>query len=160
MYQKLAKGICKRHLSQRSGFESDVNIQSLKKLFEKFNKPNHCDHLLVKNPSLSKLKRCSILVPITLEYEANDKGVSIQKSYFTLTQRPDTIKTFKGQVCFVGGKRDAHDTNDVSTALREAKEEINIDSKNLTILAELCPIMTTNGDLVTPIVAHFYETNH
>ena len=133
-----------------------LNVDSLKAIFEKFNKPNHYDHIFAKNPKISTLKRCSILVPISLKHEANGSATT----FFTLTQRPDTIKTFKGQVCFVGGKRDECDQNDEATALREAKEEINIDSSRLTILAQLCPIMTTNSDLVTPIVAYFDETNY
>jgi 8-oxo-dGTP pyrophosphatase MutT (NUDIX family) len=139
-----------------------LNLEGLKKTFDEFNKPNHYDYILAQNPNISKLKRCSILVPITLKQEINKKtGELHQNTYFTLTQRPDTIKTFKGQVCFVGGKRDEIvDHDDIATALREAKEEINIDSTRLTILAQLCPIMTTNGDLVTPIVAYFDETDY
>ena len=136
-----------------------LKIEYLKKTFAKFNKPNHYEHLLTKLPIISKLKRCSILVPITLKQVKNEKGMYVQKSFFTLTKRPDTIKTFKGQVCFVGGKRDLNDTNDISTALREANEEISLGAERVTILGELCPIMTTNADLVTPVIAFFDDTD-
>ena len=149
-------GLCfslKRHLTNNHS----LKVDSLKNIFKKFNKPNHYDHILAKNSNLSKLKRCSVLVPISFKNESNNHRLT---TYFTLTKRPDTIKTFKGQVCFVGGKRDDCDQNDVATALREAKEEINIESNRLQILASLCPIMTTNNDLVTPIVVYFDETDY
>ena len=51
----------------------------------------------------------------------------------------------------MGDKRDATDKDDSVTALREAKEEANIDSNHLIILAQLCPIIKFNQTLVTPI---------
>ena len=123
------------NLRRRLTNNQSLNVDSLKNIFKKFNKPNHYDHILAKNTNLSKLKRCSVLVPISFKNESNDHRPT---TYFTLTKRPDTMKTFKGQVCFVGGKRDDSDQNDVATALREAKEEINIESNRLQILAQLC----------------------
>ena len=140
--------------------EHDLKVDYLKRSLEFLNKPNYYDQLLVKHPFISKLRRCSILVPITIKQEKNKKGLRVQKTFFTLTKRADTIK-YNGEVCFVGGSRDfKKDTSDVSTALREAKEEININEKNLSILAQFCPIMTTKGDLVTPIIAYFDETDY
>jgi len=137
----------------------DLKIDYLKRSLVFLNKPNYYDQLLVKHPYVSKLRRCSILVPITVKQEKNKKGLRVQKSYFTFTQRADTIK-YNGEICFVGGRREKSDVNDVGTALREAKEEINMNEKNLTILAEFCPIMTTKGDLVTPIIAYFDDTDY
>jgi peroxisomal coenzyme A diphosphatase NUDT7 len=139
--------------------EHDLKIDYLKRSLVFLNKPNYYDQLVIKHPYVSKLRRCSILVPITVKQEKNKKGLRVQKSYFSFTQRADTIK-YNGEICFVGGSREPSDRNDVSTALREAKEEINMNEKNLTILAEFCPIMTTKGDLVTPIIAYFDDTDY
>ena len=139
--------------------EHDLKVDYLKRSLEPLNKPNYYEQLLVKYPYVAKLRRCSVLVPITVKQEKNQKGHRVQKSYFTLTQRADTIK-FKNEICFVGGVRDKADENDISTALREAKEEIHIDPKSMTILAQFCPIMTTKGDLVTPVIAYFDDTDY
>ena len=65
------------------------------------------------------------------------------------------MSSFKGHVCFIGGRRDESDHDDSVTALREAKEETNMDATSLTILAQLCPVITFSQTLVTPIVAYF-----
>jgi 8-oxo-dGTP pyrophosphatase MutT (NUDIX family) len=152
--------VTKRLITNEPHSEHDLKIDYLKRSLEFLNKPNYYDQLVIKHPYVSKLRRCSILIPITVKQEKNKKGLRVQKTFFTLTQRADTIK-FKGEVCFVGGSRENKtDTNDVSTALREAKEEININEKSLSILAQFCPIMTTKGDLVTPIIAYFDENDY
>jgi len=65
------------------------------------------------------------------------------------------MSSFKGDVSFLGGKRDKNDSDDVATAYREAYEEAGIEAKDLTYLATLCPIVTVNCILVTPILVHF-----
>jgi 8-oxo-dGTP pyrophosphatase MutT (NUDIX family) len=140
--------------------EHDLKIDYLKKSLEPFSRPpNDYEKLLVKHPSIGKLKRSSILVPITIKHEKNEQGVRVQKSYYTLTQRANTVK-YKGEVCFVGGNRDITDTNDIHTAFREANEEIGMDADRLTFLAQLCPIVNTKGDLITPILAYFDDTDY
>ncbi len=59
----------------------------------------------------------------------------------------------------MGGKKDPNDLNDVETAYRESKEEANITSSDLILLAELCPFITFNTVLVTPVIAYFNKTN-
>lgn len=140
--------------------ENDLIIQYLKQAFKPFDKPNYFDTLITRNPNIAKTKPCAVLVPISVKQEKNSKGNRIQKSYFTLTKRTDFINSFKGQVCFVGGRRDANDKNDIETALREANEEIGIEKTQITILAQLCPLLTSNGNLITPVVAFFDTTDY
>ncbi|CAF0758035.1 unnamed protein product [Brachionus calyciflorus] len=140
-----------------STLEDDPKIHYLKETFLPFNRANHYDFLLAKNKNFSKTKRAAVLVPISTRLEKNSKGNYVPKSYFTLTKRTDSVNSFKGQVCFAGGKRDSHDVDDVQTALREAKEEIGIEPDEVTILAQLCPILTSKGILVTPVVAYFHN---
>ncbi|RNA05662.1 peroxisomal coenzyme A diphosphatase NUDT7 isoform X2 [Brachionus plicatilis] len=150
-----------KQLSYRRRFyttlEDDPKIEYLKQTFLPFNRPNHYEFLLSRNKEFSKFKRSSVLVPISTRLEKNAQGHYVQKSFFTLTKRTDLVNSFKGQVCFVGGMRDSTDANDAETALREAKEEIGIEPDQVTFLAQLCPILTTRGNLITPIVAYFND---
>ena len=60
-----------------------------------------------------------------------------------LTKRPDTLPTHQGQIAFPGGKFDPGvDRSLVSTALREAHEEIGLDPATVRIVAELDHIGT------------------
>ena len=59
-----------------------------------------------------------------------------------------------------GGKRDKNDNSDIETAYREAQEEAGINSKDCTYLAQLCPIVTINSILVTPILVHFNKEEY
>lgn len=50
---------------------------------------------------------------------------------------------------------DKSDQNETETALREAEEEIGLKRDQLHVLAQLCPLITSTGVLVTPVVAYF-----
>jgi coenzyme A diphosphatase NUDT7 len=69
------------------------------------------------------------------------------------------MRSHKGQVCFVGGKQDRTDKNEIETAFREAHEEINIRTESLTFLAQTCPILTSASVVVTPIICLFDKSN-
>ena len=47
-----------------------------------------------------------------------------------------------GEVCLPGGKRDADDTSNVATALREAREEIGLDAANVRVIGCLQPFLS------------------
>lgn len=51
---------------------------------------------------------------------------------------------------------DRQDKNATETALREAREEIGLQKEHLTVLGQLSPIITSNGTIITPVVA-FYD---
>ena len=144
----------KRNLSSAYS-DNDLKIDYLKRTFVFYDKPNHYEYLVSKNPNIAKLRRSSVLVPISLKHERNTKKNYIQVPSFTLTKRTETMRTFSGEVCFVGGRADEKDKDEIATALREAKEEINLGSERLIVLAKLCPVVTSKGDLVTPVVAYF-----
>jgi len=70
-----------------------------------------------------------------------------------LTQRTQHLSSHSGQIAFPGGKADPQDRDPVATALREAQEEIGLDSDFVQVLGTL-PIYTTGSAfLVTPVVA-------
>lgn len=70
-----------------------------------------------------------------------------------LTQRSSKMRKHAGEVCLPGGKREAGDTDDVATALREAHEELGIDPGAVTVLATMPPLLSKHLLSVTPVVA-------
>ena len=47
-----------------------------------------------------------------------------------------------GEVCLPGGKRDPEDHDDVHCALREAQEELGLNSSTVQIIAQLPPFIS------------------
>ncbi|MBJ7421091.1 MAG: CoA pyrophosphatase, partial [Rhodoferax sp.] len=70
-----------------------------------------------------------------------------------LTQRTEHMSTHAGQVAFAGGKCDAQDADAAATALREAYEEVGLESHHVQVLGELPTYITGSAFHVTPIVA-------
>jgi 8-oxo-dGTP pyrophosphatase MutT (NUDIX family) len=68
-----------------------------------------------------------------------------------LTTRRDDLRTHAGQVAFPGGRIDPGETP-VQAALREAHEELGLDSHHVTIFGEADIYRTVTGYCVTPIV--------
>lgn len=59
--------------------------------------------------------------------------------YTLLTVRPDDLPNHPGQVAFPGGSRDENETVE-ETALREAREEVGLDTTTVTLLGRLTHI--------------------
>ena len=72
--------------------------------------------------------------------------------HIILTKRTEELKNHPGQIAFPGGKVDTEDTDVVSTALREAEEEIGLPSGKVEVLGCLAPHITITGFRVTPII--------
>ena len=72
---------------------------------------------------------------------------------FVLTLRNEYKGIHSGQISLPGGKYEEDDESLVFTALREAKEEIGIDPKQVQILGQLTPLyIPPSKFLVTPVV--------
>jgi 8-oxo-dGTP pyrophosphatase MutT (NUDIX family) len=68
-------------------------------------------------------------------------------------QRPDYIGVHGGQISFPGGKREPGDSNIIGTALREAEEEIGIQTSGISVIGTLTPLfIPVSNTNVTPVV--------
>ena len=99
--------------------------------------PKECAHH-------QSLKRASVLV---LLWEIDNEIHTL------ITQRSLTLRSHPGECCFPGGRRDEDDKDDVATALREAYEEVGLDSNSVTPLACLRTVESLHHLCVTPVVA-------
>lgn len=108
--------------------------------------PKKCwgDHTL--NPDLKPkdlLREAAVLIAL----KETKGGLSI---IFTL--RTAHLNAHAGQVSFPGGGADKGDRDRIETALREAKEEIGLDPKQVRILGTLDEYVTRTGYKITPVI--------
>jgi 8-oxo-dGTP pyrophosphatase MutT (NUDIX family) len=68
------------------------------------------------------------------------------------TQRTAHLADHAGQISFPGGRCDAGDCTPERTALREAEEEVGVESERVEILGRLPEYRTSTGFSVTPVV--------
>ncbi|PKN87136.1 MAG: CoA pyrophosphatase [Chloroflexi bacterium HGW-Chloroflexi-8] len=91
-----------------------------------------------------KFKKAAVLVLLVcIEGEWN----------LLFTKRSETLKNHKGQVSFPGGAVENQDKDIISTAIREAEEEIGISESNLHIIGKMPEFLTISDFAVTPVVA-------
>lgn len=87
----------------------------------------------------------AVLVPL---YELGGEAALV------FTRRAWHLRSHRGEVCFPGGRRDPGDPDLVSTALREAHEEVALDPGTVEIVGELDRLTTVSSPaLIVPIVA-------
>jgi 8-oxo-dGTP pyrophosphatase MutT (NUDIX family) len=84
----------------------------------------------------------SVLVPLVLRDELT----------VLLTQRTDHLTHHPGQVSFPGGRVEPSDTDAAATALREAHEEIGLETTQVEVLGAMPTYTTGTGFIVTPVV--------
>ena len=70
-----------------------------------------------------------------------------------LTQRATQLRNHPGQVSFPGGRIEPHDAGPGAAALREAREEIGLQSAFVNVVGYLPDHIVISGFRVTPVVA-------
>ena len=68
------------------------------------------------------------------------------------TQRTAHLADHAGQIALPGGRYESEDRDPETTALREAREEIGLDSGRVQVLGRLPEYRTSTGYAVTPVV--------
>ena len=69
-----------------------------------------------------------------------------------LTKRTSHLRDHAGQISFPGGKIEELDVDSVSTALREAEEEVGLNPESVEVVGALDRYVTRTGFDVTPVV--------
>jgi len=78
--------------------------------------------------------------------------------YTVFIQRPDYDGVHGGQISFPGGKNEPEDENVIKTALREAHEEIGVDSSKVRVIDTLTPLfIPVSNMIVTPVIGWIKE---
>lgn len=96
----------------------------------------------MERPGQSKPHPAAVLIAVT---DRAEPGV-------ILTVRHESMRAHAGQVAFPGGRIDPGE-DAVAAALREAWEELGLDSAAVEVAGALAPYRTVTGYLVTPVLA-------
>ena len=70
-----------------------------------------------------------------------------------LLKRSAALRQHSGQVAFPGGKHDPEDDSLLTTALREAHEEVGFGPHDVDVIGQLDDLVTITGFTITPFVA-------
>jgi 8-oxo-dGTP pyrophosphatase MutT (NUDIX family) len=120
----------------------DLMVYNLQVMLERIRKNLATDQQQTSAPA--HLTPAAVLLPLLLKDD---------ELHILFTKRTQTVKAHKGQVSFPGGVRDPDDESLLTTALREAQEEIGLGPEDVEILGPLDPITTvTTGFLVYTFV--------
>ncbi|MBE0555781.1 MAG: CoA pyrophosphatase, partial [Proteobacteria bacterium] len=74
--------------------------------------------------------------------------------HLLFTKRTSIVEHHKGQISFPGGSADDGDSTLIETALREALEEIGLDTSRVEILGMYHDQWTPTGFRITPVVGY------
>ena len=120
-----------------------LNKESHKKMM-----PDTVEHYIQKLKHNSLPIESSVLI-ILCEYESK---VSV-----VLTKRAiDNRSKHSGQISFPGGKKEVIDRDNAQTALREAKEEINVNIEQVELLGQLSELyIPVSNFVVYPFVCYY-----
>jgi 8-oxo-dGTP pyrophosphatase MutT (NUDIX family) len=95
------------------------------------------------NKLVGTLKPAGVLIPIRV----HEDSLSV-----LLTQRSAELKHHAAQVSFPGGRMEDADSDILTTALRETREEIGIAEEHVSIIGYLETMPTVTGYAVSPAV--------
>ncbi|XP_042294521.1 peroxisomal coenzyme A diphosphatase NUDT7 isoform X3 [Sceloporus undulatus] len=93
--------------------------------------------------------KASVLLPLM---------VKDGKLHLLFTVRSMKLRRSPGEVCFPGGRSEPTDKDEISTALREAQEEVGLHPEQAEVICRLVPLIDRTDSLVTPVVAFIEDT--
>jgi 8-oxo-dGTP pyrophosphatase MutT (NUDIX family) len=97
-------------------------------------------------PSAAEQIAAAVLVPLFIAGRA-------QEPHLVLTRRRSDLRSHAGEISFPGGRRDPEDADLLTTALREAEEEIGLAREQVALLGELPQTSTfVTGYVIHPFV--------
>lgn len=96
-----------------------------------------------RRPVRDGMTAAAVLVPLFVNHGS---------LWVLLTRRSDELPAHAGQVSFPGGVCDPGDGDEVTTALREAREELGIDPETVRLLGHLDDLETPTGYHILPVV--------
>ena len=122
-----------------------IDRENISERLSKINTSLTSDNDLMENEVVrtENLTEAAVLIPIV----ERKNGLKV-----ILTKRSNNLKQHPGQVSFPGGKSEKTDKSLVATALRETREEIGINNKNVEILGQLSKHVTITGFKITPFI--------
>ncbi len=85
--------------------------------------------------------------------------------HLLLTRRSAQLRRQPGDISFPGGAIDENDPSALAAALRESKEEVGLEAKDVDILGEMDEHETVTGFRITPFVGavsgpYSFQANH
>jgi 8-oxo-dGTP pyrophosphatase MutT (NUDIX family) len=75
------------------------------------------------------------------------------EDHLVLIKRTDKVPTHPGQIAFAGGAAEASDGDPVTTALREAHEELGLPSSEVKIIGMTPSVPSLDGGIIIPVAA-------
>jgi 8-oxo-dGTP pyrophosphatase MutT (NUDIX family) len=72
------------------------------------------------------------------------------------TERAHHLRDHPGQISFPGGRLQRQDSGVIDTALREAREEVGLEPRLVSVAGCLAPQVTGTGFMITPVVGFIH----
>ncbi len=99
-------------------------------------------------------------INLNVTYDQNTKLASVLIVIFgsepkiLMTKKSSNLKIHAGEVAFPGGKLDSGDPDLLYTALRESREEVDLDVPKSQVIGQLDPVRTLNSNFtIIPFVS-------
>ncbi|KAJ9535345.1 hypothetical protein OSB04_un001543 [Centaurea solstitialis] len=118
-------------------------------VYQRFHQSNSVSpHLSDESNQSKRPNRAAVLICL---FEQEDD------IHVILTKRSSKLSSYSGQVSLPGGRTDEEDSDDIQTALREAKEEIGLDPALVDVVTVLEPFITKGNVTVVPVIGILWD---